>query len=59
MALVDAQLHAAMRRTITRDQVQFELRPYRPLKAGQIRAVEQAAARYGEYLHLKARVTLP
>jgi hypothetical protein len=59
MALADAQLRAAMRRTITRDHVQFDLRPYRPLTPGQIDALDRAAARYGEYLHLKARITLP
>ena len=31
MALVDAQLLAAMRRTIANDHVEFDLRPYRTL----------------------------
>lgn len=59
MALVDAQLLAAMRRTITQDQVRFDLRPYRALTPSQIQALDQAAQRYGDYLRLKARITLP
>ena len=59
MALADAQLIAAMRRTITADHVQFDLRPYRPLTPPQIRALDQAASRYGQYLHLTARLTRP
>jgi hypothetical protein len=59
MALVDAQLLAAMRRTIANDHVQFDLRPYRALTPPEIEALDQAAGRYGEYLRLKARLTLP
>ena len=59
MALVDAQLLAAMRRAIARDHVQFDLRPYRALTPPQIDALDQAASRYGQYLRLKARLTLP
>ena len=59
MALVDAQLVAAMRRTITRDHVRFDLRPYRPLTPAQINALDQAAERYGRFLQLRARLTLP
>jgi hypothetical protein len=59
MALVDGQLRAAMRRTVTRDRVQFDLRPYRALTPADIEAVDQAATRYGEYLGLKAEITLP
>jgi Winged helix DNA-binding domain len=58
MALVDAQLLAAMRRTIARDHVRFDLRPYRTLTPSQIEALDQAARRYGEYLRLKARLTV-
>ncbi len=58
MALVDAQLLAAMRRTIARDHVQFDLRPYRPLTPPETEALDQAASRYGEYLRLNARLTL-
>ena len=59
MALVDAQLLAAMRRTIAHDHVQFDLLPYRALTPQEIEALHQAACRYGEYLRLKARLTLP
>jgi len=59
MALVDAQLLAAMRRTITPDHVQFDLRPYRALTPAEIEALDQAASRYGVYLRLKARLTRP
>jgi hypothetical protein len=59
MALVDAQLLAAMRRTIGRDHVRFDLRPYRALTSSETEALDQAASRYGEYLRLKARLTLP
>jgi hypothetical protein len=59
MALVDAQLIAAMRRTVAHDHMQFHLRPYRALTPPEIEALDQAARRYGEYLRLKARITLP
>jgi hypothetical protein len=59
MALVDAQLVAAMRRTVGPDHVHFDLRPYRALTHTQIGALEQAARRYGRYLRLNARLTLP
>jgi winged helix DNA-binding protein len=59
MALVDAQLLAAMRRVIARDRVQFELRPYRALTAAETEALGRAASRYGEYLRLEAQLTLP
>jgi Winged helix DNA-binding domain len=59
MALVDAQLRAAMRRVIARDCVQFDLRPYQALTPADIEALDQAARRYGDYLRLKARLTLP
>ncbi|MDQ2876772.1 MAG: winged helix DNA-binding domain-containing protein [Actinomycetota bacterium] len=59
MALVDAQLLAAMRRVIAPGRVRFELRPYRALTPAETEALAQAASRYGEYLRLKARLTLP
>jgi hypothetical protein len=59
MALVDGQLLAAMRRVIGRDSVQFDLRPYRDLTPAEVEALDQAATRYGDYLRLKARLTLP
>jgi len=59
MALVDAQIVAAMRRTIAPDHVRFDLRPYRPLTPAQIDAVDHAATRYGKYLQLNARLVRP
>jgi hypothetical protein len=59
MALVDGQLLAAMRRTIANDQVRFDLRPYRALTSPETEALNQAAGRYGEYLRLEGRLTLP
>jgi hypothetical protein len=58
MALVDAQLVATMRRTIVGDHVRFDLRPYRALTEAQVDALDRAAARYGRYLGLDARLTL-
>jgi hypothetical protein len=59
MALADGQLIAAMRRTIAHDHVRFDLRPYRALTPADHEALDQAARRYGEYLRLKAQITLP
>jgi hypothetical protein len=59
MALADAQLIAAMRRSVAHDHVRFDLRPYRALTPAQTEALDQAARRYGEYLRLQARTALP
>ena len=59
MSLVDAQLIAAMRRTVAHDHVRFDLRPYRALTPTEIEALDQAARRYGEYLRLKPLIILP
>jgi hypothetical protein len=59
MALADAQLIAAMRRTISQNHVQFDLRPYRALRPTEIETLDQAARRYGAYLRLKTQITLP
>jgi hypothetical protein len=59
IALLDGQLAAGMRRTLTASQVQFELTPYRPLSAGERRAMEEAANRYGDYLGLPATILGP
>lgn len=59
MALVDAQLLAAMRRTVANDHVRFDLRPYRALTPAELEALDQAAGRYGEYLRLRAQLALP
>ena len=59
MALADAQLIAAMRRTVAQGHVRFDLRPYRALTPAEIEAIDQAARRYGEYLRLQAQIALP
>src|SRR5262245_28832185 len=59
MALVDAQIVAAMRRTVAHDHLRFDLRPYRSLTPAEIDALDQAARRYGDYLRLKAEISLP
>jgi hypothetical protein len=59
MALVDGQLLATMRRTIAPDNVRFDLMPYRTLNPHEVDALDQAANRYGDYLRLKPRLTLP
>ena len=59
MALVDAQIVAAMRRRLANDHVEFDLRPYRPLLSREVEALDQAARRYGDYLRLQARLALP
>lgn len=58
MALVDARLVAAMKRTVTSKAVTFSIRPHRALGARELEAIQDAAARYGEYLGLEARVDL-
>jgi len=59
MALVDAQIVAAMRRTVAKDRVEFTLQPYRALGSPDVEALEQAASRYGEYLRLESSLALP
>ncbi|HJS27239.1 MAG TPA: winged helix DNA-binding domain-containing protein [Actinomycetota bacterium] len=59
MALVDARLLAAMRRTVSSDRVVFELTPYRGLRPREITALRQAAGRYGEYLGLEPSLEPP
>ena len=58
MALVDAQLVAAMKRTVTAKAVTFAVRPHRALRKHEIGAIQDAATRYGEFLGLEARVDL-
>jgi hypothetical protein len=50
MALVDAQLVAAMKRTVTTDRVVFELRPYRSLTPDEVEVLDGSACRYGRFL---------
>ncbi|MGW5053449.1 winged helix DNA-binding domain-containing protein [Actinokineospora sp. NPDC004072] len=50
MALVDAQLVAGMKRTVTATQVVFELTPHRALSGAERQALAEAADRYGAFL---------
>jgi Winged helix DNA-binding domain len=58
MALVDARLLAAMRRTVTPDRVVFELAPYRDLRSRELTALRRAAERYGTDLDRAPTVKL-
>jgi hypothetical protein len=50
MALVDAQIVASMKRSVTPDRVTFDLQPYRELPPGDVTALDASATRYGEFL---------
>ncbi|HEY1105331.1 MAG TPA: winged helix DNA-binding domain-containing protein [Agromyces sp.] len=56
MALVDGQLLAAMKRTVSTKAVTFALHPHRALARHEREAIDDAAARYGRFLGLEARV---
>lgn len=56
MALVDAQLVAGMKRTVTTRAVTFVVHPHRTLSKREVGAVQDAAERYGGFLGLEARV---
>jgi hypothetical protein len=56
MALVDGQLVAAMKRTVSDARVVFDLTPHRDLASDERQALEDAAARYGAYLGRDAEV---
>ncbi|SIO27447.1 winged helix DNA-binding domain-containing protein [Agromyces cerinus] len=58
MALVDGQLVAGMKRTVTTKAVTFAVHPHRALTTREVAAVDDAAARYGTFLGLEARVRL-
>ncbi|TYL55423.1 winged helix DNA-binding domain-containing protein [Nocardioides sp. BGMRC 2183] len=56
MALVDGQLVAGMKRTVTATTVTFALTPHRRLTAAEQEAIDAAADRYAAFLGLEARV---
>ncbi len=58
IALVDGQLVAAMKRTVTPARVCFELTPHRPLSVEERQALEHASARYGEFLGRPAEIVV-
>jgi hypothetical protein len=57
MALVDGQLVAGMKRTLTRVRVHFALTPFRDLWPDEVEALQQAARRYARFLGLEARLS--
>jgi hypothetical protein len=58
MALLDAQLVAGMKRTLTAARVVFELTPHRPLRPRERTELRRSADRYGTYLGLPAVLEL-
>lgn len=58
MALVDAQLVAGMRRTVTAKAVTFALHPHRALRRRELDSIHEAAGRYADYLGLEPRVSV-
>ncbi len=50
MALVDGQMVAAMKRTVTDTRVAFELAAYRPVTDAERGVLDEAATRYGAFL---------
>jgi DNA glycosylase AlkZ-like len=50
MALVDGQLAAMVRRTVSSERVRFEVHPYRLLRSDEVGALEDASRRYGQFL---------
>ena len=58
MALVDAQLVAGMKRSVSAKGVTFAIRPHRMLRKREIEAITDAAGRYAAYLGLEARVEI-
>ena len=56
MALVDAQLVAGMKRTVTAKAVTFAVHPHRTLSKRETEAIQDAAERYAGFLGLEPRV---
>ncbi len=56
IALVDGQLVAGMKRTLDAKRVRFDLTPHRRLSSSERSALEDAAARYGEFLDRPAEI---
>ncbi len=57
MVLVEAQMVAGMRRTVTATQVRFEVLPFRRLTRDERGAIDDAAERYGRFLDRDPVVT--
>ena len=59
MAVVDGQVVAGMKRTLTARTVTFELGPLRPLEPHEVEAIQDAAARYAAFLGVEPRLLWP
>ena len=59
MALVDGQLVAGMKRTLSARAVTFELTPHRALATSERTAIEKAASRYAGFLGLEPVLAYP
>jgi hypothetical protein len=57
MALVDGQMIAGMKRSVTARTVRFELRKLRDLDSAEEDAIRDAAARYARFLGLEPRLS--
>lgn len=57
MALVDGQVVAGMKRTVTARAVTFEIRKLRELGSAEENAIHDAALRYARYLELEPRLS--
>lgn len=58
MAVVDGQMVARAKRTVTARKVRFDLTPYDGLRPGDREAVDEAATRYAAFLGLEPEVTV-
>jgi hypothetical protein len=58
MVLIDGQMVGGLRRSVREDEVRFDLRLHRALDRGELRAVHDAAERYGTFLGRRAVVQL-
>ena len=58
IALVDGQLVAGMKRTVTPALVRFELAPHRALAEDELRCLDEASRRYGEFLRRPAEIVV-
>jgi hypothetical protein len=58
MAVVDGQMVARMKRTVTARKVRFDLAPYDVLRDGDRDALDEAAQRYASFLGVEPEVVV-
>jgi hypothetical protein len=56
--LIGGQVAGTWKRTLKKGELMIEAEPFRPLTAGERRALAQAAGRYGEYLGMAAEAAI-